>query len=293
MSDDKPIDATRVTFLKTVGARLLMSAVCTMQAPVMVAAAQPLPSGFGRDSYNFLSPPPASAVAPTNARGPFLQVPRVTGRLTSHSLGLVINTADPYSIEVGEFYVKARALTPAQVLRVALPVRATLTPAEFAAFAGQVNAHFGAGIEALALAWTLPYAVNCNSITGALALGFDADLCDHSCSASKRSPYFDAATFRPNTDLKLRPSMLLAAPNVAAAKAMIRRGVDADGSLRLRSAPPAHAYFVKTDDSVRSVRAPMFPRRACWQAREPTSRFTLNWRRRSSASNACCCTRPA
>lgn len=90
-----------------------------------------------------------------------------------------VNTADPYSVEVGEFYIKARGLTRAQVLRVQLPLRPALTPDEFKTLAAAVDAFFDAPVQALALAWTQPFAVACNSITGALALGFDGALCDH------------------------------------------------------------------------------------------------------------------
>ncbi|HWH84201.1 MAG TPA: TIGR03790 family protein [Burkholderiaceae bacterium] len=190
---------------------------------------------------------------------PALAVMRPDGRLTAKQLGLVINTADPYSVEVGEFYARARRVPPAQVLRVALPVRAVLTPDEFKAFSAVVDAFFGARVQALALAWTTPYAVACNSITGALALGFDAELCRNTCAAAPRSRYFNNATSRPYADLTLRPSMLLAARDAAAAKAMIQRGIAADGSLGLRGATPVHAYFVSTDDAARSVRAALFP----------------------------------
>jgi uncharacterized protein (TIGR03790 family) len=140
-----------------------------------------------------------------------------------------------------------------------LPARPTLTPDEFKTFAAAVDAFFGARVQALALAWTYPYAVACNSITGALALGFDAALCEHTCAPSLRSPYFNHASTQPFTQLKLRPSMLLAARDVATARAMIQRGVSADASLGQRGAPPAHAYFVTTGDAARSVRSPFFP----------------------------------
>jgi len=197
--------------------------------------------------------------AQTASRAGWMSVPKVAGRLTSKDLGVVINTADPYSVAVGEFYVKARRLAASQVLRLTLPLRATLTPDEFAAFAAEVDAHFGAPVQALALAWVMPYAVNCNSITGALALGYDAALCSHSCAPSRRSPYFDAATLRPYAELKMRPAMLLAAKDVTTAQAMIQRGVASDGSLGLRGSPPVNAYFVTTNDRARSVRSPWFP----------------------------------
>jgi uncharacterized protein (TIGR03790 family) len=189
----------------------------------------------------------------------WISVPRITGRITSRELGLVINTADPYSVEVGEFYARERRLAPAQVLRVELPLRAVLTPIEFKALAESIDAFFGAGTQALALAWTTPYAVGCNSITGALALGYDEALCARTCAPSRPSPFFNVATARPFTELKMRPSMQLAARDVEMAKALIRRGIAADHSLGLRGAPPVHAYFVATADRTRSARAPLFP----------------------------------
>lgn len=186
-------------------------------------------------------------------------VPRVTGHLVASDLGLVVNTEDPYSVAVGEYYAEKRHLAPDQVLRVKLPVQPVLSPEAFASLQAEIGRRFGASTQALALAWREPYAVACNSITGALALGFDASLCQHTCSASKPSPYFNSASVRPYADLKLRPSMLLAAPDIATAKALIDRGVAADHSLVWRGAPTANVEFVATDDAARSVRAVLFP----------------------------------
>ena len=227
-----------------------LTLVCAAAAPEEPASA-PEPGASTPEitlrKSDFRAAAAASAPAPR-----WISVPAIAGRITSRELGLVINTADPYSVEVGAFYIKARKLAPAQVLRVQLPVQAGLTPEEFAAFAAQVGSFFGAGIQALALAWTEPFAVQCNSITGALALGFDAGLCARSCGPSRRSPYFDSASTRPFSDLRLRPSMLLAAPDAAEAKAMIRRGVASDRSLGLRGAPPVKAHFTLSSFSTRT-----------------------------------------
>lgn len=204
--------------------------------------------------------PPSTGAASGVPALRWITVPSVAGRLTSKDIGLVINTADPYSVEVGEFYIRARKLAPQQVLRVELPVRAKLTPDEFRAFDRKVSTYFGADTQALALAWVKPWAVACNSITAALALGFDDELCERSCEPPLRfSPYFNSASARPYTDLGLRPSMLLAADDVAAAKAMIERGVASDHTLGLRGAPPVNAWFVITPDKARSTRAFFFP----------------------------------
>jgi uncharacterized protein (TIGR03790 family) len=188
-----------------------------------------------------------------------LPATRDAGHLTAADLGLVINTADPYSEAVGRYYAEKRHLPPSQVLRVELPVRGTLEPEEFERLRQQIDAHFGPQVQALALAWSRPYAVQCNSITGALALGFDPELCRRTCDPSKPSRYFNTGTAKPYADLGMRPSMLIAAPDVEQAKALVDRGVAADHSLGLRGAPPVNAYFVSTQDAARNVRAQFFP----------------------------------
>ena len=211
---------------------------------------------------------PSSAVAQEQPAAPFASVPlpgRIgpavqLPRLRASQIGLVINTSDPYSVRVGEYYARKRGLTPSQVLRVDVPRRAGLTVAEFDSLRRSISARFGPRIQALALAWMVPHAVECNSITGALALGFDGELCQHGCSQSKASPYFNSGSARPLSDLGIRPSMLLAAPSIDQAIALIDRGVAADGSLLLRGRPTVNAMFLTTDDAARGVRSALYPR---------------------------------
>ncbi len=207
----------------------------------------------------------ASAAASASASGAaaaapqWLGVPRARGRLRAADMGQVINGADPYSVSVGSYYARRRQLQPEQVLRVELPLANSLKPEEFEALRASIQAHFGPGTQALALAWVQPYAVECNSITGALALGFDASLCRQSCAPSRVSDHANSASARPFSDHGLRPAMLLAARDVDAAKRLIDRGVAADRSLGLRGAPPVHAFFLATDDVARNVRVRWYP----------------------------------
>ena len=225
-----------------------------------VALAQGQESAFAPAAASSAKPvAPALQSGAAESAPQWVAVPRARGRLRAADIGLVINTADPYSLVIGEYYLHMRKLRPEQVLRVELPLRATLTAEEFAALRQSIDEHFGAQTQALALAWTQPYAVECNSITGALALGFDAALCRHSCGASRVSGYANSASARPYTDYGLRLSMLLAARDIEAARRLIDRGVAADRSLGLRAAPPAQAYFLTTDDAARNVRARLYP----------------------------------
>ncbi len=209
-----------------------------------------------------LSRPPVDSAASAPLVAParrWIGVPRLRGRLTAADLGLVVNTADPYSVAVAAHYVRARGLRPEQVLRLALPLRPSLTPSEFEALRQAIESHFGPSTQALALAWVAPYAVACNSITGALALGFDEALCRNTCGRSRSSGWFNAASHRPLREPGWRPSMLLAAPSAAAARAMIDRGVAADGSLRRAGAGSALALLLDGADAARQVRTRLYP----------------------------------
>jgi uncharacterized protein (TIGR03790 family) len=186
-------------------------------------------------------------------------VPRIAGRLVAADLGLVINTADPYSVEVGEHYIRRRGLLPAQVLRIELPTTASLAAADFERLQQAIDAHFGPATQALALAWVAPYAVGCQSITGSLLLGIDPGLCQNSCAPSRPSPYFNSASVRPFSDLGVRPAMLLAARDAAQAKALIDRGVAADGTLAAGGRAPVNALFLETADTARNVRMWLYP----------------------------------
>lgn len=200
---------------------------------------------------------PAWSVMP---RRQWMRIPRVQGKLTNRELGLIINDDDPYSVQVGAHYARARGIPVNQILHVSVPVKGSLSAAEFAQLKERVDAFFGDRVQALAMAWKVPYAVECNSITGAMTLGFDPGLCKTStCAASRPSAYFGSRSIRPWRDHGMRLSMLLAASDVSQATALIDRGVRSDGTLGRKGALPANVHFVSTSDRVRSVRERLFP----------------------------------
>lgn len=205
-------------------------------------------------------PPPAPGASAAGPRAePASPIPRLRGRLTAADIGLVINTADPYSVAVGEHYQRARGLADDQVLRLAVPQRNVLTEPEFESLRDAIAAAFGPRIQALALAWVQPHTVACNSLTAALALGLDAGLCSRGCQPTRPSPFFNATTHRPWTDLGMRPGMLLAAPTVAEAQALIDRGVASDGSMLQRGRGAAEIWLTTSADAARRVRMLLYP----------------------------------
>ena len=239
--------------LRTIFLSLLWLTSASHAAP----PAPPVAAAAASDSAPAASATPAaSAVAPVRR---WVSAPRVHGGLTAEDLGLVINEDDPYSVQIGAYYAKARTIPASRILKVRLPVKPSLTPGEFETFSKEVEAFFGKRVQGLALSWRQPYAVNCNSITGALAMGYDHRLCQNTCGTSRPSTYFGSISTRPYTDHGMRLSMLLAAGDVASAKAMIDRGVRSDRTLGLRGALPAQVHYVTTSDAVRSQRQLLFP----------------------------------
>lgn len=205
-----------------------------------------------------LAAEPASApAAAPEAR--WMSAPRLYGRITAKELGLVINTADPYSVQVGEHYARRRGIPPEQVLRVALPQRASLTREEFQALDATIRQQMPEHVHGLALAWVQPYAVDCNSLTSALAIGLQPQVCANSCAATRTSPYTQYFGARPWLVLGVRPAMQLAARSVPAALAMIERGIAADHTLAAGTTEPALAWLAATPDAARNVRERLFP----------------------------------
>lgn len=231
-------------------------ATAAVPAAAVTAAAVAAPPAAGSAPTPATAAPAASAPA---VRLRWMRVPRVIGHIDAASLGLVVNLDDPYSVQVGERYAALRGIPPEQVLRVRLPRQPRLSQAQAAELSEAVQRHFGPHVQGLALAWVQPYAVECQSITSVLTLGFDAELCRSPCGKPAASRYFNSASGAPWRDLALRPTMLLAAGGVEQAVALIERGVAADGSLGLRGGLPAQAWYMATRDAARSVRLPLFP----------------------------------
>lgn len=175
--------------------------------------------------------------------------------LQASQLGIVVNTNDPLSIAIGDYYILKRKIPRDNLIRVALPVRASIGRDEFGKLYSALQINTPASVQAYVLTWTKPYRVDCMSITSAVAFGYDKKLCSvKRCGTSKRNPLFNSNSHRPFTDHGIRPAMLLAADSIEMAKQLIDRGIRADNSF-----PSGTAYLVKTSDRNRSVRSIGFP----------------------------------
>src|ERR1700737_15363 len=180
-----------------------------------------------------------------------LAAPGAAVALEAGQLGVVVNTADPFSVEIGDYYVRRRGIPRANVVFVTLPTgQDEISRSAFESARAQVQAGLPGRVQALALAWTTPFRVDCLSVTTAFAVGFDPAFCAQGCHRTRPSPYFDSPSATPFQAWGMRPAMLLAGASVAEAKALIDRGVAADSSF-----PSGTAYLLSTSARARNTRA--------------------------------------
>ena len=179
----------------------------------------------------------------------------VSSTLGPQHLALIINDEDPLSQRIAEYYLTRRHIPASNVIHVKFrPGNDVMRPQTFKAIKAQLDAQVPASVQGYVLTWTAPYRVGCMSITTAFAAGFDAAFCVQGCKATRPSPYFNSDSLRPFTDLEWRPTIMLAGETFAGVKALIDRGVVADGTH-----PDGTAYLLSTFDKARNTRARFFP----------------------------------
>lgn len=171
-------------------------------------------------------------------------------------LAVVVNTDDPDSASLAAAYMEARHIPETNRVEVSLGQATTVVRGTFDAQLHQAEARLPESIQGYALMFRQPFRVECMSITSAFAFGgFNTRFCKRpgTCTSTDKSPYFSSDSAAPHTDHAVRPAMMLAAYNSTEASALISRGVAADNSF-----PTGTGYFVKTRDTARSVRWPVF-----------------------------------
>jgi len=182
-------------------------------------------------------------------------VPSHSGGIDHNNLAVIINTADPLSLAVGEYYASARHIPATHVIKVSFPVGGSDMPVEeFQRLKAEVDSVTPDNVQAYALAWSAPYRVGCMSITSAFAFGYDLSWCAVGCKATRLSPYVNSPSRLPAFELKMRPAMMLAGNSFHEVKALIDRGVAADATY-----PRGTAYLMLTSDKARNSRVLLYP----------------------------------
>jgi uncharacterized protein (TIGR03790 family) len=175
--------------------------------------------------------------------------------LRPKNVAVVVNAANANSLEIGQYYLKARGIPEANLIRINLPgSQRKLSVEQFDLLKQQIYEKLNSEIQVILLVWTAPYAVECNSITSALTLGFDPKQCEKTCDPGKASTYFDSASRQP-ADNGLRLSMLMPTESIVEAKSLIDHGV-----LSGFGTNESSAYFLITSDGQRNSRAGFFPK---------------------------------
>jgi uncharacterized protein (TIGR03790 family) len=181
--------------------------------------------------------------------------------LAPTELAVIVAEGDALSEAVGAAYVAARGVPAANLIRVKVSTAShSLSAADFALLKSDIDAKLAAaapGVQATLLTWAMPSRVvgACSmGITSAMALGFDTRYCNatpatNTCANTAASPLYDSESRRPQAELQVRPSMLLGATTLAAAQALINRGVAADATR-----PAGDGWLVRTTDADRSPR---------------------------------------
>lgn len=173
--------------------------------------------------------------------------------LDQRQLAVIVNTQDPLSMRIAEYYAQRRGILFQNYIRVSFAPGTTLTRDDFAQIKAEVDKKTQSNVQAYALTWAAPYRVECMSITTAFAFGFDSAFCAEGCKITRANPYFNAATREPYTRFGIRPAMAIAATTFEQAKALIDRGIEADGLH-----PAGSAYLLSTADRTRGVRAALY-----------------------------------
>ena len=180
---------------------------------------------------------------------------QTTPSIQSEEVAVVVNELDVNSKLMGEYYLKARDIPAKNLILVSIPKASTLNLAEFAKLREKIYAEINPNIQVIVLMWTTPYAVNCNSITSAITLGYDAKQCEDSCAAGKKNPYFNSFSRNPAHDFNMRLAILLPTDSIELAKSVIDRGVLSSFKLN-----ESTGYFLKTSDVNRTKpREQFFP----------------------------------
>ncbi len=219
---------------------------CVVLALLLLAASC---GGGGGAGGTVATPPVVAPPSPT----PTLTLALPSAGLRAAQLGVLVAQGDALSESIASYYVAARGIPPANVIRVAVPTGSdSMAASAFASLKADIDARLPAGVQATLVTWSAPSRVqgSCSmGLTSALAFGFDAQYCGGGCAATKASTYFDSESNQPWTDHAMRPSMMLGAKSLAAAQALIDRGVQADNTQ-----PVGDGYLVRTTDGARNVR---------------------------------------
>jgi uncharacterized protein (TIGR03790 family) len=173
--------------------------------------------------------------------------------LTVDRLGVVYNSANPASARIAAYYAAQRGVPAGNVVGLSVPEQAVIGRTDLARLRSALLERLPSGVQSLLLVWSHPYAVECMSVTTAFAAGYQPAFCEPGCQRTTLNPLFDTDGWLPADTTGWLPAMLLPSADEVLARAVIDRGIKADGS-----APSGTVYLVRTQDAARNVRSAGF-----------------------------------
>jgi uncharacterized protein (TIGR03790 family) len=170
--------------------------------------------------------------------------------LTADRLGVIYSKGNAASVRAAMRYVALRGVPSSNLVGLSVPDRDVLSRTELAALRDEMLNRLPSSVQSLVLIWSRPFAVECMSVTTAFAAGYRPEFCEPGCGRTLLNPLFDTNGWLPADTTGWLPAMLLPSQDEALARAIMDRGVSADGSR-----PPGTVYLIRTQDPVRNVRA--------------------------------------
>lgn len=180
--------------------------------------------------------------------------------IAAAQVAVLVNGRDPLSVAVGNDYVERRHIPTANLITLDFERSAVMTAASFRTARALLVQKLPEGIEALVLAWTQPYRVECMSAVAAFAIDYQPDkYCGSrtACQTTAEVQTFDSPSHKPFEDFGIRPTMMLPGTTLCAAETLIDRGLASDDTF-----PGGDVCLVTTRDSDRNKRNAAFERTA-------------------------------
>ena len=175
------------------------SAVIVVEVAVVPLPPPPTCSGSGMESVPDVRSDRGQPVS--------LLVPR--SGIQPSEMAVVVNDSDPQSVIVGRYYQLKHGIPNKNIVHIDFPFVASteanfsISAKDFTALKSQGDAQLDPNIQAYAITWTQPWSVGGGTgLTTAFSMGYAA--------AEGPSAYYNSGSVQPYTDLKFRPSMMVA-----------------------------------------------------------------------------------
>lgn len=170
--------------------------------------------------------------------------------LGAEELAVIYSLDDAVSAEIAHSYSAQRRVPAANVIGVHVDSVDVLSPSRFGPLRAEILQKMPTNVQSALIVWARPYAVGCMSITTAFAAGYRSAFCEPGCGFTERNPLYDAQDWLPADTVGWWPAMLLPTSDARLAGDLIARGIAADASK-----PDGTVYLIRTQDTVRNVRA--------------------------------------